>query len=984
MNHPSSDEPGPSTTGNHRLIRTRQPTARRLWRLNATDRRRPAESNPPAASEPTRADLLAQMAAMQRQLELLNRQLHPRSSPNEPIQADRPLGGQRTIEAGRDLHDNVIISGDGVAYYGTVETLNIQSAVFAAPSPSSYVDPKELLWTYLNQIVLDSGSLDLSGIDRKMAYDQENAHLELVAVYTALDTLHSSPMNRQQLDRSGHRNFMEMAESERQTALAFVDGAPYAALLGDPGSGKTTFANFLALCLAGEILGLKKANLSHLGPTWTQGALLPVRVVLRNFAAQLPLHTQNAPGDLLWEYITRHTGQSLSEFAPLLRQHLLEAGGLLILDGLDEVPEAQQRREWVKQAVLDFRRQFPRVRILLTSRTYAYQRQEWRLPGFVEAVLGPFKAEQIETFINRWYGHMVQVRKGLSEDEAQGRAAILKRAMKNNPNLRALATRPLLLTLMASLHAWRGGSLPDDREQLYEESVELLLDIWERPKIVHDRDGQPVLQTESMAEWLRAPQSMLRKALEALAYDVHLGQKETTGAADIAEGQLVSALLRATNDPDMRPARVVEYIRDRAGLLTNKGEGIYSFPHRTFQEYLAARHLTDTSFPNLLVQLVREDAERWREVLLLAAAKVARGTPYAAWTLVAKLCAQPYSAERVQVASDREWWAALLAGQALVETEIHAALNPELDRDNLETLDCVRRWLQALVEGGHLSSTDRVLAGRTLGEIGDQRPGVGLTAGLPQIEWREVEAGPFIMGSRKHHDQHAADNELPQFVCTLIRQPYRISRYPITVAQYRAFVEADGYQEPRYWSAAGWAWRLQHHILSPNFYYGSFNTPNHPQVGVSWYEAMAFCAWLTEQVGYTVRLPTEAEWERAARHTDGRIYPWGNTFEARRCNSNEVGLGGTAAVGSFPSGDAHCGAADLAGNVWEWCSTVWQANYEGYEEKVNDSPAGNDRRVLRGGAFYNSSNLLRCASRNFYASPSNRYSSIGFRVVTAA
>jgi formylglycine-generating enzyme required for sulfatase activity len=688
--------------------------------------------------------------------------------------------------------------------------------------------------------------------------------------------------------------------------------------------------------------------------------LLPVRVVLRNFAAQLPSQPQQQPGDLLWDHLTRQMGQSLSGFAPLLRQHLLEEGGLLVLDGLDEVPEGQQRCEWVKQAVLDFCRQFPRVRILLTSRTYAYQRQKWRLPGFEEAMLAPFNPEQIERFVDRWYAHMAQVRSGLTPEEAQGRAAILQRAIKSNPHLHELATRPLLLTLMASLHAWRGGSLPDDREQLYEESVELLLDIWERPKIVHDRDGLAVLQAESMA-----------------------GQKETTGAADIAESHLVAALLRATHDPDMRPARVVEYVRDRAGLLTNQGEGIYSFPHRTFQEYLAARHLTDSGFPNLLVQLVRDDAERWREVLLLAAAKVARGTPYAAWALVAKLCPRPCTMERALAATDSDWWCALLAGQALLETEIYSTLDPQMDHDDAETLVRVRGWLQSLLSGGHLSAVERALAGRTLGMIGDQRAGIGLHTGLPAIDWIPIDAGPFIMGSHKQQDRYAVDNEMPQFVCTLIRHPYWISCYPVTVEQYQAFIDAGGYTQPRFWTAAGWAWRSEQQISAPNGYFGAFNTPNHPQVGVSWYEAVAFCTWLSEQLGRTIRLPTEAEWERAARHTDGRIYPWGNEFDVRRCNMNDTGIGMTSAVGIFPGGDASSGAADMAGNVWEWCSTKWQANYVGYEYKANDKLAGSDRRVLRGGAFYNSPNLLRCASRNFYASPSNRYSSIGFRLVCA-
>jgi formylglycine-generating enzyme required for sulfatase activity len=945
------------------------PQSRRLPRQRRTHWLRRGSAAQP---ELTRDQLLAQLAAMQQRLETLNRQLHTRD--------ERAQQYERTVSAGHDLLDNVIITGDGATYYGAIDTLNIRSAIFQAAPTTGCADPKELLWTYLNQVVLDNGALDLTGIDRKMAQDQENARLELAAVYTALDTLHTADMDRNKLNHHGHRDYMEMAERERQSALAFVNAAPYAALLGDPGSGKTTFASFLTLCLAGEILGLSHTNLSVLGEDWTLGALLPIRVVLRDFAAQLDPAVKQAQGDLLWEHITLQMGQSLADFVPLLRQHLLEEGALLILDGLDEVPEAQQRRDTVQQVVLDFRRQFPRVRILLTSRTYAYQRQAWRLPDFAEAVLAPFHAEQVDAFIDRWYSHIAQVRKGLNGEEALGRAAILKQAIHDNLHLHELAGRPLLLTLMASLHAWRGGSLPNDREQLYEESVELLLDIWERPKVVYNRQGEPVLQTESMAEWLRAPQPMLRNVLEGLAFGVHAGQREITGVADIDESDLVEALLRATDDPDIRPARVVEYVRDRAGLLANHGEGVYSFPHRTFQEYLAARHLTATNFPSLLVQLVREEPERWREVLLLAAAKVARGTPYAAWTLVGKLCPQPCTPERAAAARECDWWAALLAGQALVETNIHRTINPALDQDNMATMAAVRSWLQMLVSTGQLAAADRALAGRTLGVIGDQRSGVGVSDGLPAIDWVTVPPGPFLMGSNRSHDLGAADNEMPRFICTLMRWPYQISRYPITVAQYETFVQAGGYTERNFWTESGWTWRKEHGITGPNRYDGPFSLANHPQVGVSWYEAVAFCAWLSQQLNRPIRLPTEAEWERAARHADGRLYPWGNEFIDGACNLNDTNIGSTTAVGLFPAGIAVCGAEDMAGNVWEWCSTRWLPHYAGYEYKVSDDLAGSERRVLRGGAFYNSRHLLRCASRNFYAAPANRYSSIGFRI----
>lgn len=258
---------------------------------------------------------------------------------------------------------------------------------------------------------------------------------------------------------------------------------------------------------------------------------------------------------------------------------------------------------------------------------------------------------------------------------------------------------------------------------------------------------------------------------------------------------------------------------------------------------------------------------------------------------------------------------------------------------------------------------------------------MGVVDGLPDFVWVDVDGGPFIMGSDKTKDREAFGQEQPQFTCTLVQDAFRISRYPVTVAQYRAFVEAGGYAERRYWTKAGWAWRSKNDVDGPAPYDAVFQTLNHPQVGVSWYEAMAFCTWLREVTGVAVYLPTEAQWERAARHTDGRIYPWGDTGDpADHCNMDATGVGSTAAVGVFPQGDAVCGAADMSGNVWEWCSTKWRGNYTGYAGEADDAEEGDARRVVRGGSFYNYRRFVRCAYRDD-RDPYYRLRSNGFRVV---
>jgi len=277
----------------------------------------------------------------------------------------------------------------------------------------------------------------------------------------------------------------------------------------------------------------------------------------------------------------------------------------------------------------------------------------------------------------------------------------------------------------------------------------------------------------------------------------------------------------------------------------------------------------------------------------------------------------------------------------------------------------------------------RAAAGVALGRLGDLRPGVGIKNGLPDIAWSAlIEPGPFRMGSDKRKDALAFDDEQPQFTCNLIKESYRISRYPITVAQYHTFVEAGGYRQRHYWTEAGWVWREQNAISGPATYGGNFAIANHPQVKVSWYEAVAFCGWLKEEVGHPVRLPTEAEWERAARHTDGRIYPWGDKWDETRCNNAYLNLHSTTAVGSFPAGDAACGAADMSGNAWEWCSTKWLDNYQDYEERVDDGLAGNAARVVRGGSWNLVDRSVRSAGRDGY-DPLARNFNLGFRFVVS-
>ncbi len=372
-----------------------------------------------------------------------------------------------------------------VSFFTSPEDLAHAVSVAMNQLPAA-CDP--LRQAYLNWLIEQVRGVPLAGIDPKTIREESRRDLDLAAVYTALMTRRTEAMDE--------RAWQPDREQRQLSALEVLNRENRVALLGDPGSGKSTFVNFVALCLAGELLGRAEANLGVLtAPVpedeqphrrrgedepepqpWDRGALLPVRVILREFVARgLQLAEGEVSRDTLWQFIVNELPGTLRDFASDLRAEWQTDGGLLLLDGLDEVPEAGQRREQIKTVVEQFATVFPRVVILVTSRTYAYQQQDWKLRDFAEATLQPFGRAHIRNFVERWHAYVGQVR-NLSVEEAQGRATLLNTAIASNPRLYDLATRPLLLTLMASLHAWRGGTLPEQREELYADAVDLLLE----------------------------------------------------------------------------------------------------------------------------------------------------------------------------------------------------------------------------------------------------------------------------------------------------------------------------------------------------------------------------------------------------------------------------------------------------------------------------------------------------------------------------
>ncbi|MDS4042440.1 MAG: SUMF1/EgtB/PvdO family nonheme iron enzyme [Candidatus Competibacter sp.] len=906
------------------------------------------------------------------------------------------LAGSGAIAQGQDA---LAVGAGGVGVRGDNQgTINLGVLIQQGIKPGA--SPADLRRAYLARILTQANQLPL------FVGDGANAQVRLSSVYTALLTGRSEGDATLERVRSDFRSSPERAAS-RLSALDVLNAERQLVLLGGPGSGKSTFVNFVALAMAGELLelplpGPNLATLTAPLPReegdreeprpqrWNHGALLPVQVTLRDLASQLPPPGTPVKADAVWDFICGRLRQAaLAEFAPCLQQALLGPGGLVLLDGLDEVPDALDRRAQIKQAVQDFAATFSRCRFLVTSRIYAYQRQDWKLDGFAEVHLLPFTPGQIGGFVDAWYAHMIGLYR-LTEPDAEDRAEVLKRAVGRNERLRELAEHPLLLTLIAQLQTEGGGALPEKREELYDKAVEMLLDRWERMKIRVREDGAKEIEP-SLAEWLNAGRDDIRKQLNRLAFEAHRDQPHLTGTADIRQSALLDALLDASaNRADVKVRRLEEYLRDRAGLLAAHGVGMYQFPHRSFQEYLAACHLTDDEFPDRLAELARGDPNRWREVALLAGAKAARGSSLNAWALAETLCPAPVPDGSAPVADQ---WGGLLAGRVLVECADFAQVAPR----NVDKRARVRDWQCTILRGNTLPATERTLAGRTLAALGDPRPEV---MSLDDMHFCLVPPGPFVMG-----DDHYKD-EKPQHTVDLA-YPYFIARFPVTVAQWREYAERSGRPVGDDRSLRG--------------------RENEPVVYVSWHEARRCCEFLTQKwrgvlpQGFVVTLPSEAEWEKAARGGKqvpvesawvtlprlakkleamptwtpvpnpyrARAYPWGDAFDLDMANTEST-VGETSVVGCYPTGFSPYGCEDLSGNVWEWTRSLWGKDffnpafgypYDPDNAKRENLGAGDDvMRVLRGGSWNFPRDYARCAARYGYR-PDYRRGNYGFRVV---
>lgn len=716
-------------------------------------------------------------------------------------------------------------------------------------------------------------------------------------------------------------------------------------ILGDPGSGKTTLLKYILVMLI-QGRGNEKLGLDS--------KLIPFFVPLRDI---------KDPGIETFEKYV-HRVCCCRDFdieENQLKQIFKEGKAIILLDGLDEVADEQKRIatcKWIDRA----RSIYSATRFIISSRFAGYLGKV-QLAGLpvLELSIQDFTSGEIAAFLTRWYetvrlainpfGDETKIKKEAAE-EAMG----LIKEIEASGHIRKFAVNPLLLQIIALVRYDRGKSahLPDRRVELYKECTDVLLEKWDMAK------GLKVMVTAEQA----------RAILQPIALRLH--EKQGRRSASLKDLEIdIQKSLSSIGRSDITPEVLLRNIRDRSGIFMGYGTEEYGFTHLSFQEYLSAEQIRNKHKIDILVDHYGE--EWWREVILLA---LGLYNPSIIEEFMGAIINGGRLRNDLSILIDGIRDSILKPVDIFSDAIKRTDLSIEERQNAIRIIESIGDRTATNVLREMTESNDKETARTAYATLVRMHAADGVSAIAEekpqQLIWEKdgselvlIPAGTFLYGS-KIDDKLAENNEKPQQ--SLYLPDYYICKYPVTNAQYKKFVDETGHRPPDQSNViySGPVWRGN-----------SFpaESANHPVVCVSWEDAKAYVEWAG------LGLPSELEWEKAARGVDGRVYPWGNEKDPNRCNCRESGMAGTVPVGYYKNGTSPYGCFEMAGNVWEWCNG-WYSEDNKRNDKPNEAgPIGGKFHVVRGGSWDHVSGDCRCTCRCFSPSVDLRFSDIGFRVV---
>jgi formylglycine-generating enzyme required for sulfatase activity len=659
-------------------------------------------------------------------------------------------------------------------------------------------------------------------------------------------------------------------------------------IVGGPGSGKTTFLRRIAWALCREDKE-EKLRLAFRG--------LPLFVRVSELDEHITETLKRAePGDPTIRAQPRWIAHFLAKGAwgldeEFFEEALLDPKNILLLDGLDEAANSAQRTH-IARMVADAPFE---CRCVVTSRPYEDRKRV--LPRYQPIFIEGLDDHAIQGFLWQW---CLWLRRG-EEREAQLYASALRDAV-SKPELRLFVRNPLMLTALAVVHHLQKKRLPDQRAKLFEAIMQWL--------------GQ---QAEGRRKEYK--QDFILRCFGNLALEMlewKGGQTLRIGIDDAADKIAVMFTPTPHQEPRELAFEFLEDAQRNSGIVKLRGEEL-AFWHPSFQEYLAARALTRCT--------VKEQWEKspkflyspqGREVLPLMAGRMAEAAPIRLEKLFGVLIRHARKSKLT-----RKAYAAGVLGSMFSEVKSTGfRLSEPTHALYAKLLNEIRDIFTP--RAAFIPLNTRIKAADALGASGDPR----LRSPSDRDYWIEIKGGAFTMGAQNTdpsnkatYDPEAKNNEPVRYV----KLPtFYVGRCPVTVLEYGRYLEETGTAPPPDW---------EDQVLHAS----------RPVVSVAWHEAIEYCRWASKP--WDVMLPSEEQWEFAARGPEGRRYPWGSKKpKAGMAHFSDGRRGVPTPVGLFPAGNTPNGVVDMAGNVWEWTSTKYDKDF----------------MVVRGGSFYR---MQGCSAR---------------------
>lgn len=850
---------------------------------------------------------------------------------------------------------------------------------------------------YLSKATIKFLRFKFRGLPGNTARHNAN-RLSLDQAYISLRIFsgHEKTHREKDAKKTGTENALEMGRLEKSEPVELAkilkkEENRYLAVIGIAGSGKSTLLQWAGLACARARMG-ENLNAEQKRFTAALGTNpLPIFIPLRAYNEFCKEKETRRSATSMLVFMVAHFSEEQSDISfdeEFFKSHLRKSA-LLMFDGVDEV-EPENRVE-IRAAIESFIADYahPKLFVLITSRPSAAYISD-QMSSFSRCEVQRLAPEQRNDLIRFWHKAVFE------DDESQGKrkAEGLISRIENAPyQVRDLASTPLMVTIFCMVSF--SHELPRLRAKLYEDAIEVLL-----TDTAHHPEFNKALERWGGIDW-----QTRRNHLAFIAFTL---QKEQS--TSMLEDDLIELIWRKfgieKKEATQKARAFLRHTAERGGLLEAVDEYYGFFTHATFQEYLSGRYLGEEILElekqkDFLRENNRFMDDQWEESICLTAGYLS-----------------------IAGSNRADRFINLLAGLGENEKENARALSLAgfsladmlEERRDLHTVEKLSQAIQKELETSPpiIPLESRAKLGLALGEIGDPRIKDPLNPILVKIS-----AGKFQMGTSaedekllKEQNVNVYDDEKPAHQVYL--SEFSIAKYPVTNFEFRAFYEAKGYDKESLWSKQGWLWRtgkfesdlswiedkdtrknyeqwLKNRPVEKRnqpFFWGDpkWDAPNLPVVGVTWFEAEAYSKWLSVKTGLNFVLPTEAQWERAARGPQNSLWSWGNTWDEKKCNNTEPenSLGRTSAIGIYPNGTWKGGPDDMIGNVWEWCADLWQADIYGEHEKeeVKDPLGAKDGnlRVLRGGAWGGGSYNARCAVR-FRLGPDLFLNNFGFRLV---